>query len=71
MDMPLLTPRSWLAWLAIAFGALLAISSAMDIDTVAETRRWPTTPGTIVAVIFTSGQISAYDLSRFARITCT
>ncbi|HTD59314.1 MAG TPA: DUF3592 domain-containing protein [Gemmatimonadaceae bacterium] len=41
--------RSWLVWLVVAFGALLAISSAQDIDSIAETARWPTTPGTIVA----------------------
>jgi len=40
--------RSWLVWLVVAFGALLAISSAQDIDSVAETARWPTTSGTMV-----------------------
>jgi len=40
--------RSWLVWLVIVFGALLAISSAQDIDVIAQTARWPTAPGTMV-----------------------
>jgi len=49
--------RSWLVWLVIAFGALLAISSAQDIDSVAETARWPTIPGTVVASSIVSEEI--------------
>jgi len=49
--------RSWLVWLVVAFGALLAISSAQDIDSVAETARWPTTSGTVV-----TSNIAAEDI---------
>jgi hypothetical protein len=52
--------RSWLVWLVVAFGALLAISSAQDIDTIAETARWPTTSGTIVASDIVSEDIGTY-----------
>jgi hypothetical protein len=52
--------RSWLVWLVVAFGALLAISSAQDIDIVAETARWPTTPGTIVTSDIVSEAIGTY-----------
>jgi hypothetical protein len=52
--------RSWLVWLVIAFGALLAISSAQDIDIVAETARWPTTSGTVVAANIASEDVGTY-----------
>jgi hypothetical protein len=58
--MRILTSRSWLTWLVIAFGALLAILSAQDIDSVVETARWPTTPGTIVASNIASEAIGTY-----------
>ena len=52
--------RSWLVWVVVAFGALLAISSAQDIDSVAETAHWPTTPGTIVASNIASEDVGTY-----------
>jgi hypothetical protein len=61
--------RSWLVWLVVAFGALLAISSAQDIDTIAETARWPTTPGTMVASSIASEDIGTYfGRSRNSRM---
>jgi hypothetical protein len=61
--------RSWLVWLVIAFGALLAISSAQDIDVIAETARWPTTPGTMVASNIASEDIGTYfGRSRNSRM---
>jgi hypothetical protein len=61
--------RSWLVWLVVAFGALLAISSAQDIDTVAETAHWPTTPGTMVASTIASDDIGTYfGRSRNSRM---
>ncbi len=52
--------RSWLVWLVIAFGALLAISSAQDVDIIAETARWPTTLGTMVASSIVPEDVGTY-----------
>ena len=52
--------RSWIAWLAIVFGAAWAVSNAQDIDTVAETRHWETTPGTMVASSIVTEAVGTY-----------
>jgi len=66
--MRIVTHHTWLAWLAIAFGVLYAVSLAQDIDTVAETRRWPTTQGTIVVSSFAMEEVGRWrNGPRYAR----
>lgn len=59
--------RSWLTWLVIVFGVLWAIAMAQDIETVAETARWPTTPGTIVSSALSRDMIRTY-MGRYSRV---